>query len=96
MRAGTIACTGPLRRQRRTASWSGLFDTINAVRRAVTWGRLRTTPLKPSSDHHSFAEHDIIVEAIANRDMSGAAAAMRAHLQTVERKLLERQSDASG
>ena len=74
----------------------GLFDTINAVRRAVTWGRLRTTPLKPSSDHHSFAEHDIIVEAIANRDMSGAAAAMRAHLQTVERKLLERQSDATG
>ena len=72
----------------------GLFDTINAVRRAVTWGRLRTTPLKPASDHHSFAEHDAIIEAIANRDMSGAASAMRIHLQSVERKLLERQSEA--
>ena len=71
----------------------GLFDTVNAVRRAVTWGRLRTTPLKPAVDHHSFDEHDVIVEAIENRDMSGAAAAMRVHLQSVERKLLERQSD---
>ena len=72
----------------------GLFDTINAVRRAVTWGRLRANPVKPSSDHHSFHEHDVIVEAIANRDMGGAASAMRAHLQTVERKLLARQSES--
>ncbi|HSI41051.1 MAG TPA: FCD domain-containing protein [Xanthobacteraceae bacterium] len=69
----------------------GLFDTLNAVRRAVTWGRLRTVPQRPRDDHHSFAEHEAIVEAIANRDMSGAAAGMRAHLATVERKLLELQ-----
>jgi DNA-binding FadR family transcriptional regulator len=69
----------------------GLFDTLNAVRRAVTWGRLRTNPVRPRADHHSFAEHEAIIAAIENRDMSGAAAAMRAHLQTVERKLLERQ-----
>ncbi|WP_210493966.1 FadR/GntR family transcriptional regulator [Microvirga antarctica] len=71
----------------------GLFDSLNAVRRAVTWGRLRTTPVKPRPDHHSFAEHDMIVASIANRDMGGAAAAMRQHLQSVERKLLDRQSD---
>lgn len=69
----------------------GLFDTLNAVRRAVTWGRLRTAPVRPLPDHHSFAEHDVIVDAIEHRDMSGAASAMRSHLQTVERKLLARQ-----
>ena len=66
----------------------GLLDTVNAVRRAANWGRPRVQPVKPSRDHHSFAEHDAIVEAIANRDMAGAAQAMRTHLQTVERNLL--------
>jgi DNA-binding FadR family transcriptional regulator len=69
----------------------GLFDTLNALRRAVTWGRLRSTPVRPSPDHHSFAEHEAIIAAIENRDMSGAAAAMRVHLQSVERNLLMRQ-----
>lgn len=69
----------------------GLFDTLNAVRRAVTWGRLRTAPVRPAPTHHSFAEHDAIVEAIELRDMAGAAAAMRTHLKSVERKLLEQQ-----
>jgi DNA-binding FadR family transcriptional regulator len=66
----------------------GLLDTVNAVRRAATWGRMRMQPVRPRRDHHSFAEHDAIVEAIANRDMTGAAQAMRTHLQTVERNLL--------
>ena len=69
----------------------GLFDTLNAVRRAVTWGRLRTEPVKPLPDHHSFAENEAIVDAIEQRDIAAAAACMRAHLQTVERKLLDRQ-----
>jgi DNA-binding FadR family transcriptional regulator len=73
----------------------GLFDTLNALRRAVTWGRLRSTPVKPSPDHHSFAEHEAIIAAIENRDMGGAAAAMRIHLQSVERNLLARQMSTS-
>lgn len=73
----------------------GLFDTLNAVRRAVTWGRLRTAPMRPLPSHHSFAEHEAIVEAIEHRDMAGAANAMRAHLMTVERKLLEKQLRAA-
>jgi DNA-binding FadR family transcriptional regulator len=73
----------------------GLFDTLNALRRAVTWGRLRSTPVKPSPDHHSFAEHEAIMAAIENRDMGGAAAAMRIHLQSVERNLLARQMSTS-
>lgn len=68
----------------------GLFDTLNALRRAVTWGRLRSNPVRPRPDHHSFSEHEVIIAAIENRDMAAAAAAMRIHLQSVERNLLER------
>lgn len=67
----------------------GLLDILNVVRRTVTWGRLRVDPERPPPDHHSFAEHDRIVEAIASRDLATAEAAMRAHIETVARKLLE-------
>jgi DNA-binding FadR family transcriptional regulator len=65
-----------------------LLDTLGAVRRAVAWGRLRVNKVKPDPDHHSFAEHEEIVAAIAERDRDRAAGAMRRHLETVERKLL--------
>jgi DNA-binding FadR family transcriptional regulator len=65
-----------------------LLDTLGAVRRAVAWGRLRVNKVKPEPDHHSFAEHEEIVAAIAERDRERAAEAMRRHLETVERKLL--------
>lgn len=66
-----------------------LFDTLNGVRRAVVWGRLRPDILKPPADHHSFAEHEAIVAAIAERDMSASASSMRSHLQKVQRGLLQ-------
>lgn len=65
-----------------------LFDTLNAVRRAVVWGRLRPNKPRPAANHHSFAEHAEIVTAIAERDMDRAADAMRRHLESVERNLL--------
>ena len=65
-----------------------LLDTLNAVRRMATWGRLRAHPLRPGRDHHSFAEHDCIVDAIANRDLPAAANAMRGHIEAVGRNLL--------
>ena len=65
-----------------------LFDTLNAVRRAVVWGRLRPNKPKPAADHHSFAEHAEIVDAIAERDLDRAAAAMGRHLRSVEGNLL--------
>lgn len=65
-----------------------LLDTLNAVRRAVAWGRLRANPVRPDPDHHSFAEHDSIVDAIEDRDLDRAAAGMRRHLESVERNLL--------
>lgn len=63
------------------------FDTLNAVRRSIVWGQLRTTG-GPSEDHDSFAEHDAIFAAIAARDSDAAAAQMRDHLESVRRRVL--------
>ena len=66
-----------------------IFDTLNGVRRAVVWGRLRNEATKPPADHHSFADHDLIVAAIENRDLAASANRMRHHLQRVQSRLLE-------
>jgi DNA-binding FadR family transcriptional regulator len=65
-----------------------LFDTLNAVRRAVVWGRLRNNVDRPPADHHSFREHEALVDAIADRDMAAATAAMDRHLHAVQSNLL--------
>jgi DNA-binding FadR family transcriptional regulator len=65
-----------------------LFDTLNAVRRTVVWGRLRDAADRPPADHHSFLEHERIVQCISDRDTEGARAAMQTHLTTVSRNLL--------
>lgn len=67
-----------------------LFDTLNAVRRAVTWGRPRPSDGSPPSDHHSFDDHARIVDAIAHREPAAAADATRRHLQNVEDRLIGR------
>jgi DNA-binding FadR family transcriptional regulator len=66
----------------------GLFDALNSIRRAVVWGRLRPDPARPPVGHHSFTEHMRVVDAIEDRDLSGAAAAMRTHLQSVAGHLI--------
>lgn len=66
-----------------------LFDTLNAVRRTVVWGRLRDKIDRPPATHHSFAEHDALVRAIEDRDMEGAARAMYTHLLSVEKGLIK-------
>lgn len=58
-----------------------LHKVMNAVRQVVVWRKLAPGVQKPPQDYHSFAEHDAIVTAIANRDGPGAKAAMRAHLR---------------
>lgn len=68
-----------------------LFDALNAVRRAVVWGMLRSNADRPPPDHHSFAEHDRIIAAIERRDLDGAARAMHQHLREVERHLIGEQ-----
>lgn len=74
----------------RNALLLSVFDTMNAVRRTVVWGRLRNDRLLPPPDHHSFADHDAIVDAIAERNLAAAAAQMRLHLQRVQTNLIER------
>jgi len=64
-----------------------LFDTMNAVRRAVVWGQLRQTKFPPKT-HESFREHDAIYEAIVSRNPDQAAEFMRAHLKTVHDRIL--------
>jgi DNA-binding FadR family transcriptional regulator len=75
-----------------------LLDTLNAVRRAVVWGRLRVDKVKPTPNHHSFDDHEAIVAAIEDRDLDRAASAMRANLENVERNLLRSRpsADAAG
>lgn len=65
-----------------------LFDGLNTIRRTVTWGRLRRFSACPDPTHHSFAEHDRLVGAIAERDAMAAAEAMRQHLRSVRDHLL--------
>jgi DNA-binding FadR family transcriptional regulator len=64
-----------------------LFDQLNGVRRAVAWGSVMRQSAQPSSDHSSFAEHDVIADAIARRDPVAAYEAMRAHLRSVSQRL---------
>jgi len=66
-----------------------MFDTLNTVRRAVVWGRLRPAGDRPEPNHHSFAQHDALVGAIEDRDLRTAEFAMRTHLIDVARNLLE-------
>lgn len=60
-----------------------LFDQLNAIRRTVVWGRTRKNTASPPASHHSFAEHEALVNAIEDRDHKAAQAAMRDHLISV-------------
>lgn len=61
----------------------GMFDQLNAVRRTVIWGRLRQRADRPPVDHHSFAEHESILDAIEERDAERSRILMRQHLRSV-------------
>jgi DNA-binding FadR family transcriptional regulator len=65
-----------------------LYDALNAVRRTIAWGRMRSSHGGPPVNHHSFADHEAIVTAIRERDIVGAERAMQKHLSIVEQKLL--------
>jgi DNA-binding FadR family transcriptional regulator len=68
-----------------------VFDMLNSVRRAVAWKRLRKHEV--THDHHSFCEHDALVDVIEERDTEAAAALMRDHLRAVRRDLLASMPD---
>lgn len=64
-----------------------LFDQLNQVRRAVAWGSVVRSSIRPPAEHTSFAEHDRIAAAIVARDPNAAQDAMRAHLGSVASRL---------
>lgn len=64
---------------------TALFETLNAVRRALATVRPETTP---PENHPSYAEHSAILAAICRRDSAEAAEAMRRHLFTVQQRQL--------
>ena len=66
---------------------TALFDQLNAIRRTVVWGRVRDPGGRPPADHHSFAEHEHLLDALIDRDPIAAERAMEAHLDTVENRL---------
>lgn len=68
-----------------------VFDMLNSVRRAVAWKRLRKHEL--NHEHHSFCEHDALVDIIEERDTEAAAALMRDHLRAVRSDLLASMPD---
>lgn len=67
-----------------------LTDLLTEVRRSVTWGRPRTEGARPPTSHHSFSDHDAVIDAISHREPLKAANAMRLHLQKVEDRLIGR------
>ncbi|MBX2881538.1 MAG: FCD domain-containing protein, partial [Granulosicoccus sp.] len=60
-----------------------MYDQLNALRRTVAWGRLRQRMDQPPDDHHSFTEHEDLIDAIENRDTERALSAMKIHLRSV-------------
>ncbi|MEP0235759.1 FCD domain-containing protein [Roseibium sp.] len=66
-----------------------MFDQLNSLRRTVVWGRLRQRAGHPPVDHHSFTEHEAIVDAIRDRNAAKARAEMHAHLTSVSNRLFE-------
>ena len=68
-----------------------VFDMLNSVRRAVAWKRLRKHEV--TDGHHSFGEHDLLVDVIEERDTEAAAALMRDHLRAVRQDLLASMPD---
>ncbi|MEM8957179.1 MAG: FCD domain-containing protein [Pseudomonadota bacterium] len=64
-----------------------MFDQLNALRRTVVWGRLRSDRPAPGPDHHSFAQHAAILGALSDRDGALARKAMQSHLSSVADRL---------
>jgi DNA-binding FadR family transcriptional regulator len=65
-----------------------LFDELNVLRRLITSGRQPRLGARPPQDHPSFDQHDAIVAALSACDPDAAQQAMRAHLRSVEDRLI--------
>ncbi|MCW2718452.1 FadR/GntR family transcriptional regulator [Pseudonocardia sp.] len=67
-----------------------MFDVMNAARALPVWGSLKRRTSTPERRACYRAEHNAVVDALRDRDSSGAHDAMRAHLENVADNLLGR------
>ena len=70
-----------------------VHSVINQVRLVVVWRRLHTPQDSPPEDYHSFDEHTRIVQALEQRDSSGAKKAMRRHLTSTLNRIQAEDED---
>lgn len=61
-----------------------VFESIRTVRKLATWGETRAESHTPKVMARFGDQHRRLVDAIAMRDMSGAAEAMHLHLRDVQ------------
>lgn len=64
-----------------------LYDHLNQVHRAVAWNQVVRQTAVPPTDHSSFTEHNLILDAIEARDPVAAQNSMRRHLKSVSTRL---------
>ena len=65
------------------------FDQLNQIRRQVAGSNVTRQTEGPPQGHPSFAEHEAITDAIAQRASHDAYMAMRQHLKSVSARLFE-------
>ncbi|MEL6827206.1 MAG: FCD domain-containing protein [Pseudomonadota bacterium] len=65
---------------------------LNDVRRYVVWGDLETDANGPTTDYHSFDEHERIINAIESRNGQSAMQAMLDHLKTIRSELSDQRT----
>lgn len=65
------------------------YQVLSAARSQTEWGRLRKLSLNEQSQRLYCEQHTVILEAIQSRNPADAAEAMRTHLNTVKRTLID-------
>ena len=66
-----------------------MMEQCHRVRSHAQWNRMRTLTLNPTIIARYNAQHRTIINAIRARDADAAASAMREHLNTARRSLVE-------
>lgn len=66
-----------------------MMQKCHDVRAHAQWSRMRTLTLTPAIISRYNAQHRAVVDAIRARDAEAAALAMRTHLDTARRSLVE-------
>lgn len=77
-----------LARASRNPLLAGVLETVTLIRGQSAWGRLRRSSLTHANQAAYSAQHATLVDAVADRDPTCAAQAMRDHLAAVHRHMV--------